>query len=181
MRSLRFALGLVLALGSACDDGNADKPVAKGPIDAPFEVKINKVEVLDEVAPNKTYLENGLGKKAGPGKTFVCVQYEVTNTGGAKSREAGAEGRMKVNVSALPLPKVVDPGGVETDVSTEAAGSYQPADWETKTGDVEPGKSAKKADCFAVAKDKTDGLKFRLSGDVEQQPWTLEVPLPPKA
>jgi hypothetical protein len=178
LRFTRLPLFLVLALPVGCDKGEPDNKEgaaeAEGSQEPPFEVKVAKVEVLDEVAPNQTYLDNGLGKKAGEGKTFVCVQYEVTNKGGAEAREAGAEGRMKVKVSALPPAKVVDPDGTETQVSVAAAGSYQPADWKTDRGDVEPGKTAKKADCFEVAKGKTNALELVFDG----RSWSTKTALP---
>ncbi len=173
---------LLFALGLACDKGEGAKQEEnQGPIEAPFALKVHKVEVLDEVAPNETYLKNGLGIKAGDGKTFVCVQYEVTNEGGAEARTAGAEGRLKVKVSALPLPHVVGPTGTQTEVSVQAAGSYQPADWKADSGDVEPGKTAKKSNCFAVAQGETDGLKMVLAGKIDRRPWNVEAALPPAA
>ncbi len=168
---------LLLALAPACDKDEDAKE--EGPIDPPFAVTVHKVEVLDEVAPNETYLKNGLGTKAGEGKTFVCVQYEVTNEGGAEARTVGAEDGLKVKVSGLPLPKVVGPTGTETEVSVPAAGGYQPADWKTEMGDVEPGKTAKKKNCFAVAQGETEGLKMVHTDKVDGRSWTLEVALPP--
>lgn len=147
-------------------------------MDPPFEVKIHKTEVLDEVAPNESYRKSGLGTKAAEGETFVCVQYEVTNKGGAKASTAGAEGRLKVKVSALPLPKIADAAGTETKFHLQATVHYQPTDWKADDGDVEPGKTAKKKNCFPLAKDKTKDLKLVFADKVDGRTWKLETALP---
>jgi hypothetical protein len=166
-----------LTLAVACE-GDKAAAEAEGPMDPPFEVKIHKVEMLDEVAPTKTHLENGLGSKAKPGDTFVCVQYDVTNKGGAEDKTAGAEGRLQVKVSAFPPAKMLDAAGAEIDFDLGATSNYQPSDWKNEHGTIEKGQTAKKNNCFPVAKDNTKDLKLFFSKRVDKQTWELKVPLP---
>lgn len=170
---------LLVVLGGCAKKGAGEAGGA--PAVSPFAVTVHKVEKLDVVAPNQTYIDQGLGKRAGAGKTFLCVQYEVKNVGGAQATTAGAPGRLQVSVSALPSPTIVNAKGVKTDISINAAGAYMPADWPADLGDVAPGATAKRADCFVVAADATAGLKLVFEGDspTGQGPgWKTSVDLP---
>lgn len=151
--------------GGAADKGAADKG---GERPAPFTVEVRKVERKTMVAPNKTYEENGLGKKPAAGKVFLCVQYTVRNTGS--------------EAESIPSPRLVDGAGAEVEVSVAAAGSYQPEDWKAEivSGKLDAGKDNKRADCFEVAEGAASGAKLLLadSGWGKQKGYKLSVDLP---
>lgn len=143
--------------------GGAAAEVAK----APFALTLHKVETKDSVAPNKTYEEQGLGAKAGEGKTFLCVQYEAKNVG--------------EEPTFLPSPKLVGKDGAEVEVSLEAAGKYLPEDWkDRKSGKLAPGDVSQESPCFVVGKDAVTGdHKLVLSKDSwgKNPGWKAELPL----
>ena len=171
IRQVVFVLACALAPVAACDskkDGAGSSGGAKEERPAPFEVKVNKVEQLEMVAPNKTYVEQGLGKKAPDGKVFVCVQYAVTN----KSDKP----------ESIPAPELTDGKGAKTKVSMTAAGSYMPEDWKTDLGGpkIEPAQSNKRADCFEVPTDATTGMSLGFvdtGWGPKFKPWHLDVTL----
>lgn len=169
---IRHALVVALALAAGCDSkksgGGGGGGGAKEERPAPFEVKVNKVEQLELVAPNKTYVEQGLGKKPPAGKIFVCVQSAVTN----KSDQP----------ETLPGPNLVDGKGTKVEVSMTAAGSYLPEDWKADMtpAKVDPGTTLKRNDCFEVATDATTGmsLSFVDTGwGPKFKPWHTTVTL----
>ncbi|MBA3547110.1 MAG: hypothetical protein H0T76_11550 [Nannocystis sp.] len=171
-RQVLLAL-LVSPLTLACSKGppgeGSDAAEKGGDRPAPFSVEVRKVERKTMVAPNKTYEENGLGKKPAAGKVFLCVQYTVTSIG--KEPES------------LPSPTVTDGKGAEVTVSVAAAGNYQPEDWKAEIGGgkVEPGKALKQAQCFEVAEGATSGAKFTLADTgwgPKHKAWKLTVDLP---
>jgi len=164
---IRHVLSVVLLIASCSKKSDSGGGGAKEERPAPVEIKIHKVEKLELVAPNQTYIDQGLAKKPAAGKIFVCVQYEATS----KSDKP----------ETLPPPNLTDGKGAKIDVSSNAAGGYLPADWERDPlGKLEPGKTIKRADCFEVATDATTGMSL---GYVDTgwgpkfKPWHLSVPL----
>jgi hypothetical protein len=166
---IRHTLVVALALTAACDSKKSGGGnTAKEERPAPFEIKVNKVERLEVVAPNKTYLEQGLGKKPPAGKIFVCVQSTVTS----KSDQP----------ESLPGPILVDGKGTKVEVSMTAAGSYLPEDWpaDTKPAKIDPGASLKRNDCFEVTTDATTGMAVSYvdtGWGPKFKPWRTTVTL----
>lgn len=175
MSSTKLALALALALvpsAAACgkkgeEEAGASAKAGDGEAPPPFEVRVHKTEKLALVAANKAQEEAGLGKTPADGKTWVCVQYEVTSTADEPTGWGPA--------------MLVDGKGTENEVSVTAAGSYQPADWKTDRGldKVEPGATSKRADCFEVDQDATQGMKLKAtrSGWGKRKGWSLTVDL----
>jgi len=164
---IRHLLAVALAL-TACDSKKRGGGGAKEERPAAFEIKVNKIEKLEMVAPNQTYVDQGLGKKPPAGKIFVCVQSTVTN----KSDKP----------ETLPAPTVTDGKGAKVELSMTAAGSYMPEDWKAD-GMIpkhEPGTSVKRADCFEVATDATTGMTLNLvdtGWGPKFKPWHTSVSL----
>lgn len=151
------------AAGESAGPGEAAKPEQGTP---PFSVTVRKVERLEQVAPNQTHLEQGLGAKAPEGKVFYCVQYELKNT----SQET----------SSTP-PAVLVIGEARYEVSMSAAGKYLPEDWkDTVHGKLEPRQSSQESSCFEVEKeaaDKPGRLTFTKDSWGKNPGWTLEAPV----
>ena len=159
---------LLLVALAACGSKENDGGGKTKERPAPWDVKINKVEQLDSVAPNKTYEEQGLGAKAPDGQTFVCVQFTVTN------KNDKPEG--------LTTPELVDAKGTRHKVSMKAAGKYTPEDWKSDSvpPKADPGTSFKQHPCFEVPKDATTGMKLEYvdtGWGPKFPPWKTSVPL----
>lgn len=153
------------------DAGGGGKKAADIP--PPFTVKVNKVEKLDVVAPNETYLKNGLGKKPPAGKVWICVQLSVTNIGGTSRIATYGDGTTHKVMNYLPPSQLIDAKGTATQVSVDAAGSYNPESWRSDLGDVGANETKKKDDCFAVDPANATGMKL-----VYDDEWKLTVDLP---
>lgn len=164
-----FAVVVLVLASAGCDrseaaGGAAGEGAART---APFAVRVNKVESFEVVAPNKVYADQGLGTKAGPGKVFACVQYELTNVGGAPERSRA--------------PSVVDGRGNAVETSVAASSHYQPADWTvgSRLAKVAPGASVRLADCFEVPSDAATGMKLRIEAPAlgPSGGWRVEAAL----
>jgi hypothetical protein len=135
----------------------------------PFTITIEKVEHHEQLAPNKTYEEQGLGKKPAEGNVFSCVFYKIENT--------ASEEKL---VSVVHL---VDAADTRTPPSTAAAGSL-PSEWkhERISGKLAPGASASQINCYEVAKPGAAAPMKLLVEDTgwgpKNPPWELVTPLP---
>lgn len=168
---------LFIALASvgflACGkDGGGDKGGGGGKtekVPPPFAITVEKVSHHEQLAPNKTYEEQGLGKKPADGKVFSCVFYKIEN----KAKEE----------KLVSVVHLVDAAGTRTTPSTAAAGSL-PSEWkhELISGKLAPGASASQISCYEVAKPGAAAPMKLLLEDTgwgkKNPPWELTVPLP---
>jgi hypothetical protein len=189
MRSTKnvLSIGIValLALAPACKSKEKEAAdqrvkeglakVAEGANEFPpdFEIAVKRVVTASTLAPNQVFAEQGLGLEAEAGKVFACVQYTIKNAGNAPASPA--------------QPVLVDAGGVEHEVSVEAAGKL-PTEWEQNFGldKIEPGESQGGYRCYQVPADSVGGsmkLRFQDKGWGGKGAWeqVLDLPAPVSA
>jgi hypothetical protein len=160
----------VVALVACGKDKGGDGGGETRKVAPPFTLTVEKVEHADQLAPNKTYADQGLAKKPADGKVFTCVFYKLTNT--SKDKQL------------VSLVFLVDAAGARTQPSIEAAGSL-PDEWKQDalpTGDLAAGASASKINCYELPKPgTTTGMKLLIEDTgwgAKHPPWELTAPLP---
>ena len=135
---------------------------------APPEFKISPKQVLTAtgLAPNKVYLDQGLGVKAAAGNTFVCVEYTIDNTGASAANAA--------------LPKLIDAAGTSYEVDGDAAGKMP---WKSgfRLTKIEPGAGQTGFRCYQTPESAAGAgmkLHFEDTGWGNQGGWKQVIDLP---
>ena len=179
---LIIAIGSCAALaGAGCKNNDAHSRRAEKAIEAAsagasapppsFEITAPRVILADEVAPNATYVKNGLGSKAGAGNTFACVELHIKNSG-SKPAPAGA-------------PKLAGSDGAQVVLDTSAAGNtpdaWKPGFKPFKAGPIDPGATLDALHCYKVPTTVAQGklqLVFDEAGWGDTGPFKKTIELP---